>query len=373
MSEKRDYYDVLGVEKSADDATIKRAYRQLAKKYHPDVSTEDNAEAKFKEVQEAYEVLSDGSKRSQYDRFGHQANNGQGFNASGFGGGFDFDINDIFSSFFGGGQGGGGRSSGPRRRKGQDLQKRMNITFEEAVFGAKKKIRVTAHEECSVCHGTGAHSKNDVKTCSQCHGTGSVTVEQQSIFGRTRTQTVCPKCGGKGKEITRKCTTCNGEGITSKNKEVEVKVPAGIDTGQQIRLEGYGHKGFNGGPAGDLYILFEVKKHEIFERHGDDVVVKMPVTMAQAALGDNIKVPTPHGNVSLKVPAGTQSATRFRLRGKGIPNVRTKQNGDEHVIIDVITPTKLTSQQRKLFEQLGKTDLTKHSTFFDKFKSFLKI
>jgi len=366
MADKRDYYDVLGIDKNADDASIKKAYRTKAKKYHPDVSTEENAEAKFKEVQEAYEVLSDSAKRSQYDRFGHQANNGQGFNTSGFGG-FDFDINDIFSSFFGG----GGQQRTNQRRKGQDIQRRMNITFEEAIFGAKKKVRVTVHEECHTCHGSGAHSKKDVKTCSRCHGKGSVIVEQQSLFGRTRTQTACPVCKGTGKEITKKCPTCNGEGIESHNKEVEVRVPEGIDTGQQIRLEGYGNKGYNGGPSGDLYILFDVKKHEYFERHGDDIVIEVPITFSQAALGDTIKVPTPHGNVKLKVPSGTQGATTFRLRGKGAPNVRTKRYGDEHVIINVVTPTKLSRQQSKLFEQLGNTGLDK-DTMFTKFKKFLK-
>jgi len=367
MSDKRDYYDVLGIDKSADEASIKKAYRTLAKKYHPDVSTEDNAEAKFKEVQEAYEVLSDSTKRSQYDQFGHQANNGQGFNTSGFGG-FDFDINDIFSSFFGGG---GGGSPQNRRRKGQDIQRRMSISFEEAVFGAKKKIRVTVHAECHTCHGTGAHSKNDVKTCTQCNGRGTVVVEQQSIFGRTRTQTTCPRCGGSGKEITKPCTTCNGEGIETTNKDIEVSVPKGIDTGQQIRLEGYGNKGSNGGPSGDLYILFDVKPHEIFERHGDDILVKVPITVSQAALGDNIKVPTPHGDVKLKIPPGTQSETTFRLRGKGIPNVRTRRSGDEHVLINVITPTNLTRQQTKLFEQLGATNLN-NDRLFDKIKKFIK-
>ncbi len=368
MSDKRDYYDVLGVDKSADDASIKKAYRTLAKKYHPDVSTEDNAEAKFKEVQEAYEVLSDSQKRGQYDRFGHQANNGAGFGgAGGFGGGFDFDINDIFSSFFGGGQ----AQRGNQRRKGQDMQRRMNISFEEAVFGAKKKIKATIHEECHTCHGTGAHSRNDVKTCTQCNGRGTVVVEQQSIFGRTRTQTTCPRCNGKGKEITKKCNTCNGEGIETHNKEVEVKVPAGIDTGQQIRLEGYGNKGYNGGPSGDLYILFNVKPHEFYERHGDDIVVEAPLTFTQAALGDTIKVPTPHGDVKLKIPAGTQNGTTFRLRSKGIPNVRTKRQGDEHVIIKVITPKNLSKQQSKLFEQLGKTDLTSDN-IFKKFTKFLR-
>jgi molecular chaperone DnaJ len=360
MSEKRDYYDVLGIDKSADDAAIKRAYRQKAKQYHPDVSTEDNAEAKFKEVQEAYEVLSDSQKRAQYDQFGHMANNGQGFNTSGFGG-FDFDINDIFSSFFGGG--GGSQRSGSRRRKGQDIQRRMNITFDEAVFGAKKKIRVTAHEECHVCHGTGAHSKQDVKTCSRCNGRGTVIVEQQSLFGRTRTQTTCPTCHGSGKEITKPCSNCHGEGVESHNKDIEVTIPAGIDTGQQIRLEGYGNKGVNGGPAGDLYMLFDVKEHELFDRHGDDIVVQIPITFVQAAKGDSIKVPTPHGNVKLKVPAGTQSGTTFRLRGKGIPNVRTKRNGDQHVVVNIITPSKLSRQQSKLLDELARTNLTKEDAF----------
>ena len=367
MSDKRDYYDVLGVDKNADDAAIKKAYRTLAKKYHPDVSTEDNAEAKFKEVQEAYEVLSDGSKRAQYDRFGHQVNNGAGFNSQGFGGGFDFDINDIFSNFFGGGQ----TQRSNQRRKGQDMQRRMNISFEEAVFGAKRKIRVTVHEECHTCHGTGAHSKDDVKTCTRCSGRGTVIVEQQSLFGRTRTQTTCPVCHGDGKEVTKKCSTCRGEGIESHDKDVEVKIPEGIDTGQQIRLEGYGNKGYNGGPAGDLYILFNVTPHELYERHGDDIVVSVPLTIAQATLGDTIKVPTPHGNVKLKIPAGTQSGTTFRLRQKGIPNVRTKRNGDEHVVVNIVTPTKLTRQQTKLFEQLGNTNLD-DDTIFTKFNKFLK-
>jgi molecular chaperone DnaJ len=367
MSDKRDYYEVLGIDRNADDAAIKRAYRQLAKKYHPDVSTEPDAEAKFKEVQEAYEVLSDSQKRSQYDQFGHQANNGAGFNTSGFGG-FDFDINDIFSSFFGGG---GATRGGSSRRKGRDIQRRMSITFEEAVFGAKKKLRVTAHEECHVCHGTGVHSKNDVKTCSRCNGRGTVVVEQQSLFGRTRTQTTCPVCNGSGKEITKACANCHGEGIESHNKDIEVSIPAGIDTGQQIRLEGYGDKGQNGGPSGDLYLLFEVKPHELFERHGDDIVIEMPITFVQAAKGDSIMVPTPHGNVKLKVPSGTQSGTTFRLRGKGIPNVRTKRNGDEHVVVKVITPTSLSRQQVKLLDQLEKSDLTKEKEF-QRIEKYLK-
>lgn len=366
--DKRDYYEVLGITKDSSALDIKGAYRKMAKKYHPDVSTEENAEAKFKEVQEAYEVLSDSAKKGQYDRFGHQANNGQGFNTSGFGG-FDFDINDIFSNFFGGG--GQSRNSN-RARKGSDLQKRMNVSFLEAIFGAKKKIKVTAHEECTTCHGSGAHSKSDVKTCSQCHGKGQVMVEQQSLFGRTRSQATCPTCGGSGKQITKKCETCHGEKVISHNKDIEISVPEGIDTGQQIRLEGYGSKGVNGGPSGDLYILFDVKKDDLFERHGDDLVTEVPITFVQAAIGDSIKVPTPYGDVKLKIPPGTQSKTTFRLRGKGAPNVRTKRKGDAHVIIDVVTPNKLSKQQIKLFQQLSKTDLTQDSSIWKKFKKARK-
>lgn len=362
--DKRDYYEVLGIKKDATEADIKSAYRKLAKKYHPDVSTEDNAEEKFKEVQEAYEVISDSTKRAQYDRFGHQANNGQGFNTSGFGG-FDFDINDIFSNFFGGGA--TSRNS-TRARKGSDLQKRMDISFGESIYGAKKTIKVTSHEECKTCHGTGAYSKKDFKSCSQCNGKGSVIIEQQSLFGRTRSQATCPTCNGSGQEITRKCATCNGEKVESHVKDIEISVPQGIDTGQQIRLEGYGNKGFNGGPSGDLYILFEVKKDMLYERHGDDLVIEVPITFVQAAIGDTIKVPTPYGDIKLKIPPGTQSKTTFRLRGKGAPNVRTKRPGDEHVVIEVVTPSKLSNQQRKLFDQLGKTDLTQDSKIWDRFK-----
>ena len=363
---KRDYYDVLDIDKGANEADIKKAYRTLAKKYHPDVSSVENAESKFKEVQEAYEVLSDSSKKGQYDRFGHQANQGQGFQSSGF----DFDINDIFSSFFGGG---GSPRTSNRPRKGQDMQKRMNVSFEESIFGAKKHIRVNVHSECHTCHGTGAFSKSDVKTCGRCNGKGTIVVQQQSLFGTTRTQTTCPVCNGKGKEVTKKCATCHGEGIETHSKEIEVKVPVGIDSGQQIRLEGYGNKGHNGGPSGDLYILFDVKRHPLYERHNDDLVIEVPITFVQAAMGDTIKVPTPYGDVKLKVPSGTQSKTTFRLKGKGAPNVRTKRHGDEHVIINVVTPNKLTKQQIKLFGELSKTDLTKDSSVWEKFKKAIRF
>ena len=369
---KRDYYEVLGVEKNAPADDVKNAYRKLARKSHPDVNNEADAETKFKEVREAYDVLSDSNKRAQYDRFGHQANQQGGFGGGGQGfEGFDFDINDIFSSFFGG----GGASRGQQQnapRKGQDIHKRMRVSFEEAVNGGKKTIRTTVYEECHSCHGTGAYSKNDVSTCSKCQGSGTITVEQQSLFGRTRTQTACPQCGGAGKTVDRKCETCKGEGVVAKDKKVNVNIPPGVDDNNQLRMPGYGHKGANGGPSGDLYIVFEVEKSDKYERHGDDLVLNMPITFAQAALGDEIVVPTPHGSVKLKIPQGTQSHKTFRLRGKGMPNLRSKRKGDLHVIIKVITPTGLSKKQQKLFEELKTTDLTDSETVWDKVKSKIK-
>jgi len=353
--DKRDYYEVLGISKTASDDEIKKAYRKLAKKYHPDVSTEANAEAKFKEVQEAYDVLSDQTKRSQYDQFGHQAANG-GFGAGGFGGaGFEgFDFGDIFSAFFGGGQRSSRGTSRPR--KGSDIQRRMSISFEESIFGKTEKIKVPVYDECHVCHGLGAESKKDIKVCSQCGGSGTVVMEQQTLFGRTQTRTTCPTCKGTGKEIINKCSNCNGEGVERVSKEVEIRVPKGIETGQQIRLEGFGNKGSNGGPNGDLYIVFEVRSSDKYIREGDDIIVNVPITFAQAALGTEIKVDTVYGPVMLKIPAGTQSEAKFRLRGKGAPNVRTKQLGDQHVIVTVVTPQKLNNQQKKVFEELLKVE-----------------
>jgi len=368
--DKRDYYEVLGVGKSANDDEIKKAYRTLAKKFHPDVSTEKNAEAKFKEIQEAYEVLSDSEKRTQYDRFGHQTNNmGGGGPGAGFGGFENFDFGDIFSAFFGG----GARSQDQGRarpRKGADIQRRMTIAFEEAIFGKKEKIKVPTYDECGTCHGTGARSASDIHTCSRCKGSGSVIMETQTLLGRTQTRAACPTCHGTGKEITNKCPTCAGEGVVKVNKEVEIKVPEGIETGQQIRLEGFGNKGASGGPNGDLYIVFEVKPSDIFTREGDDILVTVPISFAQAALGAEIEVPTVYGNVMLKIPAGTQPNAQFRLREKGAPNVRTKYKGDEHVIVNVLTPSKLTPEQKRLYEELEKLDtLSGTQNAWDKFKS----
>ncbi|XFA99453.1 molecular chaperone DnaJ [Candidatus Izemoplasma sp. B36] len=374
---KKDYYEVLGINKSASQDEIKKSYRKLAKKYHPDVSTETNAESKFKEVQEAYDVLSDTTKKAQYDQFGHAAfDQTSGFGQGGFSGGFgqgDFDFGDIFSAFFGGG--GRTQRSSNRPRKGSDIRRRMSISFEESIFGKKEKIKVPVYDECHVCHGLGAKSKSDIKACSRCHGTGSVVEETQTLFGRTQTRRTCPTCHGTGKEILNKCPNCNGEGVEKVTKEVEIKVPQGIESGQQIRLEGFGNKGSNGGPNGDLYIVFEVRKSDTFLRQGDDILISVPITFSQAALGTEIEVPTVYGKVLLKIPAGTQSDSKFRLRGKGAPNIRSHIKGDEHVLVTVVTPSKLTSEQKRIFEQLSRVEekpKDNNKSFWSKIKDSFK-
>jgi len=363
---KRDYYEVLGVEKGADEREIKRAFRAKAKKYHPDVSEDPKAEEKFKEIQEAYAVLSDQEKRGQYDQFGHEGMNQGGFN--GFQGGGFGGFEDIFSSFFGGGQ----RQRDPNApRRGNDLSKRMSISFEEAAFGVKQKIKINVQEECTVCHGSGAHSKNDISTCNHCNGSGVVYRQQQTLFGVTRTQAACPHCHGTGKEIKRKCSNCHGDGHVINNKTVEVNIPAGISNNQQIRLAGKGEGGVNGGPAGDLYIVISVRPHELFERIDDDIVLELPISFSQAALGADIETPTIHGNVKLKVPAGTQTGTRFRLRSKGVKNVNSSRMGDQHVIVRVVTPEKIDGTQRSLFKKLSKTNELSSSSW-TKFKNIFK-
>lgn len=371
MADKRDYYEVLGVSKTATDDEIKKAYRLLAKKYHPDLCKEPDAEEKFKEVQEAYDVLSDSQKRSQYDQFGFSGPEQGGF--GGFGGfgssGFQ-DFSDIFSSFFGGGSSRSRQTNRPR--KGNDTEREMTITFEEAVSGTKKQIRVNVSQECTACGGTGAYSKSDIHTCERCHGSGYVTVEQRTLLGMVQSQMVCPKCGGKGQEILKKCNVCNGAGRTTKTKDVEVKVPAGVDNGVSLRLEGYGDAGENGGPNGDLYITFKVKPHPLFKRNGDDIELAVPISFTQATLGDSIDVPTPYGDVKLKIPAGTQSGTRFRLKEKGMRNVRSGRYGDEFVTVNLVTPTNLSTEERSLFEKLGKIDSSKKDSPFKRFKNLFK-
>lgn len=370
---KRDYYEVLGVSKGASQDEIKRAYRQLAKKYHPDINKEPGAEEKFKEINEAYDTLSDEQKKARYDQFGFDdpmggAGGAGGF--SGFSGGFG-GFEDIFSSFFGGGAR-SNQQNGPKQ--GDDVEKNMTISFEEAVYGCKKKIRLTVDDECTACVGTGAYSKNDIKVCPKCKGQGRVLVRQQTIFGQSTVQTTCPDCGGKGKIITKKCEACSGKGRVRKTKDVEVNIPAGIDNGMTLRMAGCGEAGANGGAPGDLYITFTVTAHKNFIRDGFDIILNVPISFTQAALGDTIEVPTIDSPVMLKIPAGTQSETRFRLRGKGTKNPKSSSSmrGDQFVVVHVETPTNLTQEEKELFEKLGNVEKKEKKSPWEKFKSLFQ-
>ena len=339
---EQDYYDVLGISKDASESDIKRAYRRLAAKYHPDVNHEPGAEEKFKKINEAYETLSDSQKRAQYDQFGSAGPQaGQGF--GGFGGGFD----DIFSQFFGGG--GRSRQDPTAPRPGRDLQYSMTLKFMDAVFGKTTTIKYDRDAECKTCHGTGAKPGKSPVTCSRCHGSGVVVNVRQTPLGNMQTQTTCPECHGTGKIVKPedKCQTCHGAGHVHERHELEVKVPAGVDDGQQMRLQNQGDAGENGGPAGDLYIVFRVTPSRDFKRDGSTIYVDRDISFAQAALGDEVKVKTVHGDVNLKIPAGTQSETNFRLRGKGVPHLNGNGNGDEHVTVHVKTPKSLNKRQRE--------------------------
>ena len=366
---KRDYYEVLGVSKTANDDEIKKAYRGLAKKYHPDVCKEPDAEAKFKEVQEAYEVLSDSTKRQQYDQFGHEGPNmgGNGFGGFDFGGGFG-GFEDIFSSFFGGGS---RRRSENGPSRGRNIKTSIVLTFEEAAFGVEKEITLSKLDTCKDCSGTGAMSGKDIETCPKCRGRGRVIVEQNSIFGRVQTETTCSTCGGKGKIIKNKCTTCHGEGRIKNVSKLKVKIPSGIEDEQTLTVSGKGEAGLNGGMNGDLFINVTVKPHDLFERDGVHLYCEMPITFSQAALGDSIEIPTLDGKCLLKVPSGTQSGTKFRIPGKGIKNARTGEVGNLYVIAKVITPSKLTAEQKELFKKLSRTN-EKNESIFDKIKKFFK-
>jgi len=371
---KRDYYEVLGVSKSASKDEIKKAYRKLSKQYHPDINKEPGADEKFKEIAEAYEVLSDDTKRSQYDQFGHEGPAG-GF-GGGFGGGFSgfggFD--DIFSSFFGGGS---SRRSDPNApRKGDDLQYRMNISFEDAVFGKQTEIEIPREETCETCNGSGAKPGTSPKTCSSCNGAGQINQTVETPFGRMVNRKTCGTCRGTGQIIIDKCSTCHGAGMVQKRKKIKVTIPAGVDDGQQLRVSGQGEPGKNGGPAGDLYILFNVKAHEYFERDGDDIYYELKLTFPQAALGDEIEVPTVHGKVKLKIPAGTQSGEKFRIKDKGVKNVHGYGQGHQYVIVRVVTPTKLTEKQKQLLRDFaeisGDIPEEQGSSLFDRIKKTLK-
>jgi len=360
---KKDYYEVLGVSKTASQDEIKSAFRKLAKKYHPDVSKEENAAEKFKEAQEAYAVLSDETKRKQYDQFGHSAfTNAQG-GFSGFDG-FDFgSMDDIFGDIlrnFGFSTGGSRASRGSRREDGSDLLYRMSITFEEAVHGAKKDIKVDCEDECPECKGQGGFNSH---TCPECKGSGTVTRQQSTLFGSFLTKTTCSHCNGTGTSYEKMCTKCHGRGKVNQSKTLTVTIPKGVDTGNRLRLSGKGEAGINGGMSGDLYIEFSVKEDDFYERDGNDIYIKVPLTITEAVLGCKKTVPTIHGNVELSISDGTKNGSKLRLKGKGIDSDINNRKGDMYVVVDVIIPTKLTKKQKELFKELSETDLDNDSEF----------
>ena len=381
--QKRDYYEVLGVSKGASDDEIKKAYRKLAKKYHPDMNPGDKeAEAKFKEVNEAYSILSDSEKRARYDQFGH-AGVDPNYGAGGPGGGFggfdmgDIDLGDIFGSFFGGGFGGfGGSSSGRRNgpQKGESLRASLTITFEEAAFGCEKEINLNRTEECEACHGSGAEPGTTAETCPDCRGTGVVRVQQRTGGFAFSSTAPCSRCRGTGKIIHTPCKACGGSGSVKKTKRVTVSIPAGIDDGQAISLRGQGNAGKNGGPAGDLIVAVHVKPHPQFHRDGTTVLYEQPVTFYQAVMGAELEIPTIDGKVKYNLPAGTQTGTTFRLRGKGIPELRGRGRGDQYVTVRVQVPTSLNGEQKealRAFAEAMGEDVSEESGlkgFFDKHK-----
>jgi len=357
MAEQRDLYEVLGLQKGASDDEIKKAYRKLAKKYHPDLNPGDKeAEQKMKEVNGAYEVLSDADKKARYDQYGFAGidPNYAGSGAGGFGGFQDFDLGDIFGSMFGGGFGGGfggqqTRQNGPR--KGENLRVNLQLTFEEAVFGCEKSVSITRNEACKDCGGSGAKAGTTPETCPVCRGRGQVQSTQRTPFGVFSTNAPCQNCHGTGKIIKEPCQTCKGEGKNRKTRTIQVKIPAGIDDGQTISLRGEGNGGSNGGPAGDLYVTVYVKEHKMFKRDGQDIILEMPISFAQAALGATLTVPTVDGKVQYDLPEGTQTGTVFRLRGSGVPNINGRGRGDQYVKVTVEVPRNLSAEQKELLRK----------------------
>lgn len=376
---KRDFYEVLGISKSASKDDIKSAYRKLAKKYHPDLNHDADAPEKFKEVQEAYDVLYDDKKRQMYDQFGMAAFEqgastggagnpfqGGGFSSQGFGG---VDLNDIFSSFFGGGGRSQKQSFGPRR--GDDTLQRIRVQFMDAVLGKKVLVPVSYDEKCSVCGGTGAKSPSDIKTCPDCGGRGYVRTQQRTIFGVMEGQEPCPKCGGTGKIVTARCDACGGKGYEHIKRDLEVNIPAGINEGQQILIKGKGERGANGGDNGDLYLEIVIVPHQYFRRDGNDVHIDVPISFVDATLGKTIDVPTVYGDVEVNVPAGTQPNQILRLKGRGIKDMRRGTPGDQYIHMQIKTPTKLSKDQKKILEDFQKTE-DKSDSLFEKFKKAFK-
>lgn len=346
---RRDYYEVLAIERGANVDEIKRAYRRLARQYHPDVNRESGAEERFKEINEAYEVLSDDDKRAAYDRFGHAGVNG-GAGASPFGG---FDFSDIFDSFFGGGRSAASPSA-PMR--GDDLRAAVTLTFAEAVFGAEKEISVTQQDTCPACHGTRMEGGKQPETCPKCSGSGQIRRMQNTILGQFMTATTCDRCGGEGVLVTEPCTTCHGAGRVRTTKNLSVSIPAGIDDGMQIRIAGQGDAGYRGGPPGNLYVMARVLADSVFRRDGTTIHMTLPVNIAQLALGAEVEVQTVDGVPErVTIPAGTQTGETFRIRGKGVPDLRSSRRGDQVVTMRVETPTELTDEQRELLRQLAQS------------------
>ena len=367
--DKRDYYEVLGVSKNATDDEIKSAFRKLAKKYHPDINKDPDAPAKFKEAQEAYAVLSDKDKRSKYDQFGHAAfdNNGTGFGTGGFDfGDFDINLDDILGNMFGGGFG-YSRGRNTRKTRGSDLLREVRLTFEEAIFGCEKDLKIDVNEKCPDCDGAGGFDKT---TCSNCHGTGTMTSEQRTLFGTFMTKTTCSACGGTGSTFKRRCSKCKGDGTIRQSKTITVKIPSGIDTGMRLRLSGKGESSPNGGENGDLYLEFRVADHDFFERDGDDIILEVPINIAEATLGCKKDIRTISSIITLAIPAGTETGDKQRIKGKGIKNSSTGKTGDMYIIFKVVTPSKLSRDQKKLFEELLDTDLS--NSDIDKFDRFVK-
>ena len=382
MADKRDYYEVLGLEKGADASQIKSAFRKAAMKYHPDRNPGDKeAEEKFKEVNEAYSILSDPEKKEKYDRFGFagvdpNAGFGGGGGFGGFEGGFGGfeDIFNMFGGGFGGFGGGRAQRNGPRR--GADIQKRMNITFDEAAFGCKKDIRLTKDCKCETCSGTGAKPGTSKKTCGKCGGTGQVRVTQRTPLGNFQSVSPCPDCGGTGQIIEEKCPDCGGKGKIRKTVNISINIPAGAYTDYVLQVPGQGQPGSNGGPEGDLYIVLNVGEHKMFTRRNDDLWIRVPITFSQAALGDTVTIPGLEEKLALKVPAGTQPGDVLRMKGKGIKNVRTQHPGDLYAEIELEVPRKLTKEQQELIKKFGETKSAegyeKRKSFTDKLKDLFK-
>lgn len=377
MANKRDYYEVLGLSKGCSEDEIKSSYRKLAKKYHPDLNKEPGAEEKFKEVQEAYEVLSDSKKRQTYDQFGHAAFDQNG-GASGFNGfnnfqDMDIDLGDIFGSFFGGGRRQNARRTGPM--KGNDSFISIKISFMDSVNGKKIELPITFDETCSACSGTGAQTPNDVVTCTNCNGTGVVRQRTQTLFGTMESQGACPTCGGSGKTIRNKCNSCGGKGYKKTKTKIDVNIPAGINNGQQLRVTGKGERGLNGGPNGDLYIEVVVAKDNFFRREGNDIHVELTMNMIDASLGSVVEIPTVYGKVDLTIPEGTQSGQILKMKGKGMKDLRSSSYGDQLVHIKVETPKNLNNEQKELltrFQEIESKKKGKPESFFDKIKKSFK-